>query len=113
MEKEVLNREQQKIIISTSVCNVFQICKDSYKCNCTGVKGYPGIPGIPGPRGTEGLPGEIGPDGPLGPKGEKGAGGEPGATGEKGYRVSKSFLSLINYFVICAFSSLSRKLGNV
>jgi len=78
-------------IIRANVCNVLQICKDSYKCNCTGIKGHPGLPGIPGPQGTEGLPGDIGPDGPPGPKGEKGAGGEPGSTGEKGYRVSKSF----------------------
>ncbi|XP_018397528.1 PREDICTED: cuticle collagen 7-like [Cyphomyrmex costatus] len=62
------------------------ICRDSYKCNCKGIKGQPGFPGIPGPQGTEGLPGDIGPDGPPGPKGEKGAAGEYGATGEKGYR---------------------------
>lgn len=68
---------------------LFQICRDSYKCNCAGIKGQPGYPGIPGTQGTEGPPGEIGPDGPPGPKGEKGAGGEPGATGEKGYRVSR------------------------
>lgn len=73
---------------SNKQLNVFQICKDSYRCNCTGIKGQPGYPGIPGPQGTEGLPGDIGPDGPPGPKGEKGAGGEYGATGEKGYRVS-------------------------
>jgi len=71
---------------------VFQICRDSYKCNCTGIQGQQGFPGIPGPQGPEGLPGEIGPDGPPGPKGEKGAGGEAGGTGEKGYRVSKFIL---------------------
>lgn len=62
------------------------ICRDSYKCNCTGIKGGAGYPGIPGLQGPEGPPGDIGPDGPPGPKGEKGAGGEYGGMGEKGYR---------------------------
>lgn len=74
---------------------MLQICKDSYKCDCKGIKGHQGFPGIPGPQGTEGLPGEIGPDGPPGPKGEKGAGGEFGATGEKGYRVRKIYFILL------------------
>lgn len=36
------------------------ICRDSYKCNCTGIKGGAGYPGIPGLQGPEGPPGDIG-----------------------------------------------------
>lgn len=75
---------------------LLQICRDSYKCDCKGIKGTPGFPGITGPQGPEGLPGDIGPDGPPGPKGEKGAAGEYGGTGEKGYRVSgQSYLRIL------------------
>lgn len=92
--REVTNLHEKRSL--TGVCVMrFQICKDSYKCNCTGIKGQPGFPGIPGPQGMEGLPGDVGPDGPPGPKGEKGAGGEFGGTGEKGYRVSELILSYI------------------
>lgn len=93
-ETVYLPNSLQRILL-TDIYNVLQICKDSYKCNCKGIKGQPGFPGISGPQGTEGLPGDIGPDGPPGPKGEKGAGGEPGATGEKGYRVRKNDLILL------------------
>lgn len=86
---------------------MLQICKDSYKCNCKGIKGQPGFPGVPGPEGPEGLPGDIGPDGPPGPKGEKGAGGEPGGTGEKGYRVSTKliwFYYWVNFIISLFFT---------
>lgn len=82
---------------------MLQICRDSYKCNCTGIKGIAGYPGISGLQGPEGPPGDIGPDGPPGPKGEKGAGGEYGGTGEKGYRVSE-----LLYLSIIAISQITR-----
>lgn len=85
----------------------FQICKDTYKCNCTGIKGQYGFPGIPGQQGLEGLPGEIGPDGPPGPKGEKGAGGEYGGTGEKGYRVSIYATYLCGLQIVSTLAMLS------
>lgn len=82
--------------INKKILFCLQICRDNYKCNCTGIKGAPGHPGIPGGSGTQGPPGEVGPDGPEGPKGEKGAAGEYGSTGEKGYRVSKHFFFFLN-----------------